>query len=304
MTYSITPNSKPQNSDMGPMELALLGGDLSKLSEKDRAAYYSKVCESVGLNPLTCPFEYIKLDGKLKLYAKKDCADQLRNLRGVSISKAETRIENGLAIVEVTATTKDGRSDCDMGCVPIQGLSGNALGNALMKAVTKAKRRVTLSICGLGWLDETEVEAIESAQPIPQEKVLSPAPIVPKRLAPVEVEEKETALTPRPGVNEAAFYQVVDTFNRLKWPKFHVQNCLTANFNKLSLTELTDDQLLDLLDYLSVFEKTSAEVKRLGWSKEYGQSVLKIQFGVETRNNLNLVQLRECLAFLKTQQPA
>ena len=88
MTYSITPNSKPQNSDMGPMELALLGGDLSKLSEKDRAAYYSKVCESVGLNPLTCPFEYIKLDGKLKLYAKKDCADQLRNLRGVSISKA------------------------------------------------------------------------------------------------------------------------------------------------------------------------------------------------------------------------
>ena len=163
MTYIVpNPSPQPQNPDMSPMELALLGGDLGKLSEKDRAAYYSKVCESVGLNPLTWPFEYIKLDGKLKLYAKKDCADQLRNLRGVSISKAETRIENGLAIVEVTATTKDGRSDCDMGCVPIAGLSGNALGNALMKAVTKAKRRVTLSICGLGWLDETEVEATAS----------------------------------------------------------------------------------------------------------------------------------------------
>jgi hypothetical protein len=29
-----------------------------------------------------------------------------------------------------------------------------------MKAVTKAKRRVTLSICGLGWLDESEIETI------------------------------------------------------------------------------------------------------------------------------------------------
>jgi hypothetical protein len=34
-----------------------------------------------------------------------------------------------------------------------------------MKAITKAKRRVTLSICGLGWLDETEIESIPSAMP-------------------------------------------------------------------------------------------------------------------------------------------
>jgi len=32
--------------------------------------------------------------------------------------------------------------------------------NAIMKAITKAKRRVTLSICGLGMLDETEVESL------------------------------------------------------------------------------------------------------------------------------------------------
>jgi hypothetical protein len=32
--------------------------------------------------------------------------------------------------------------------------------NTILKAITKAKRRVTLSICGLGWLDETEVEDI------------------------------------------------------------------------------------------------------------------------------------------------
>lgn len=295
MSSNILPNSKPQsqNSEMSPMELALLGGDLSKLSEKDRAAYYSKVCESVGLNPLTWPFEYIKLDGKLKLYAKKDCTDQLRSLRGVSISKAETRIENGLAIIEVTATTKDGRSDCDMGCVSIAGLSGNALGNALMKAVTKAKRRVTLSICGLGWLDETEIEAIE---PLPQEKVLSPAPIA-KQLKATSIPQ---AL---PTVNSAASTAVAQKLRSLKWSDFQIQNCLTANFNKVNLTDLNDEELLDFLDYLTLFDQTSAEVRRLKWTPEQGKEVLKLQFGIETRNNLNFGQLAEFLELLK-QQPA
>ena len=41
-----------------------------------------------------------------------------------------------------------------------------------MKAETKAKRRVTLSIAGLGWLDETELETIprESPRHLPQIK--------------------------------------------------------------------------------------------------------------------------------------
>jgi hypothetical protein len=34
------------------------------------------------------------------------------------------------------------------------------LANALMRAETKAKRRVTLSIAGLGWLDETEFDIV------------------------------------------------------------------------------------------------------------------------------------------------
>jgi hypothetical protein len=37
---------------------------------------------------------------------------------------------------------------------------GDVLANALMKAETKAKRRVTLSLAGLGWLDETELDTI------------------------------------------------------------------------------------------------------------------------------------------------
>jgi hypothetical protein len=43
-------------------------------------------------------------------------------------------------------------------------LKGDALANALMRAETKAKRRVTLSLAGLGWLDETEIVTIPGAR--------------------------------------------------------------------------------------------------------------------------------------------
>lgn len=48
------------------------------------------------------------------------------------------------------------------GAVAIASLKGDGLANALMKAETKAKRRLTLSMCGLGMLDETELETIPS----------------------------------------------------------------------------------------------------------------------------------------------
>lgn len=137
-------------------------GDLSKLSTQDRNAYYGEVCRSVGLNPLTRPFDYIRLNGKVQLYAKKDATDQLRKLHGVSITRLEYALEDGIYTVTAYARDAHGREDVDQGSVPIGGAKGEALANAKMKAVTKAKRRVTLSICGLGFLDETELETIPS----------------------------------------------------------------------------------------------------------------------------------------------
>jgi hypothetical protein len=54
----------------------------------------------------------------------------------------------------------DGRIDEATGAVTISGLKGEALANAMMKAETKAKRRVTLSMSGLNMLDESEVKDI------------------------------------------------------------------------------------------------------------------------------------------------
>jgi DNA-binding transcriptional regulator of glucitol operon len=147
---------------------AFIMGDLSVLTDQQRLAYYMRVCQSLGLNPATRPLEFLRLQGnKMTLYARKDCTDQLREIHGVSISRPALQFQDGLCIVAVDATDKHGRQDSDLGIVTVGNLSGDFRANAIMKAVTKAKRRVTLSICGLGMLDETELETMPDAQSIP-----------------------------------------------------------------------------------------------------------------------------------------
>lgn len=142
------------------MESVIIKGDLSRLTPEERARYYTQVCESVGLNPLTKPFEYITLNGKLTLYARKDCTDQLRTVHNVSVVDLAESEREGVFIVTAKVVNGAGRTDMAKGAVNIAGLKGEALANALMKAETKAKRRATLSLCGLGVLDETEIEDI------------------------------------------------------------------------------------------------------------------------------------------------
>ncbi len=138
----------------------VLRGDLSGLNELEKVKYYNMFCESLGLNSVTKPFDIISLSGKQVLYAKKECTEQLRKINGVSIIELKKTFDNGLYIVEAKAQDKTGKIDISTGAVSIMNLKGDGLANAIMKAETKAKRRVTLSICGLGILDETELETI------------------------------------------------------------------------------------------------------------------------------------------------
>lgn len=164
------------------METVLIKGDLRFLNSAQRLEYCAAICQSVGLNPLTKPFEYIELNGKLTLYALKACTDQLRQIHGVSISILSHDLDGDLYSVHVKAKNREGRDDEDFGVVYMayprrikkngnwidhpkagQPLEAEDRANAILKAVTKAKRRVTLSICGLGMLDETEVEDIPAS---------------------------------------------------------------------------------------------------------------------------------------------
>jgi hypothetical protein len=156
------------------IEQVLIGGDLAQLNPEERLNYYNHLCSNLGLNALTQPFAYIVLNGKLQLYAKKDCTEQLRKIHGVSITKVDPKQIGDLVVVVADAGDRDGRVDSSTGAVAVKGvegkdqkgnkykydLTGEALANAMMKCETKAKRRVTLSICGLGMLDETEVDTL------------------------------------------------------------------------------------------------------------------------------------------------
>lgn len=150
------------------MEAVIMNGDLSKLqTAEQRMLYVKRICESLGLNWMTQPFKYITLNNKLTLYATRDAAEQLRKVNGISIEILERTVLNGVYVVRARATDRTGRVDESTGAVALGQSTGDDLANKYMKAETKAKRRVTLSICGLGFLDELEVESVQASQSQP-----------------------------------------------------------------------------------------------------------------------------------------
>lgn len=164
------------------LQKVLLQGNIAGLNAQQKNAYYLQVCQMVGLNPLTKPFDYIAFQGKEVLYANKGAAEQLRMVHKIGLKiVAREKIED-VYVVTAEAVNSDGRTDSSTGAVSITNLRGEALANAMMKAETKAKRRVTLSICGLNMLDETEVETIQGARPVPVQADSYSAPAA--RIAP------------------------------------------------------------------------------------------------------------------------
>ncbi len=170
--------------DPAAVEQAMMIGDLSQMSPEVRIAYYVAVCKSLGLNPLTKPFQAFKNeDGTVILYPDKGCAEQLRKRDGVSMRIVSRDYVDDLYIVTAEASTPDGRKEEAEGVVVVmetagsweegtkrdgskyrfkretvgpdgqpvlKRISGTAMAAARMRAETKAKRRATLAICGLG----------------------------------------------------------------------------------------------------------------------------------------------------------
>lgn len=134
--------------------------DWSQLSPAHRLAGVKAKCKAIGVDPMSGAFEFIAFQGtKLTLYPTRSCTDQLRMIHGVSIDKIDAGFDPDLKMyfAKVTASDKYGRTDYDEAWLDGQGLTAQ---NARMKVITKAKRRVTLSICGLGAM----IEAADAAE--------------------------------------------------------------------------------------------------------------------------------------------
>lgn len=146
-------------------------GDLSALSSSQLVRFYNAECARLQLDPLSRPFDLLRLNSKLVLYANRRCADQLAAkhkvtrtiVEGPDVRKFGT---TELLFCKVRVSTPDGRVEEDVATLPVADLV-----NAVMKIATKAARRATLKVCGWGELDESEIETIQGAQRVTIEQI-------------------------------------------------------------------------------------------------------------------------------------
>lgn len=217
--------------DAGELMFQVLSkGDLSNLSAEEIARYEVAVCESVGLNPLTKPFDVITLPGSKKkgaetsdrkvLYANRNAGDQLCGIHKITREIVGREVVDGVYIVTARASTPDGRYDESIGAVPLlkeggrwvprddgQGsvfqpdgtftpLPPDQRANKMMHAETKAKRRAVLSLVGLSFLDESELDTMgdrlsPSVRMVDRETGEIVSPSAPTLAIPAESAERE-----------------------------------------------------------------------------------------------------------------
>ena len=187
--------NKNQDQQASIANQLILQGDLSKLSANDKVRYYNGYCERMGLDPFTKPFDILRLNGKEVLYCTRSGTQQLNKLHKVShlITSRDTNAEAGVYIVTSKASLPDGRCTESIGAVNIAGLKGEAYANAIMKAETKAKRRATLDLLGLGVLDESEAESIPNASTVALQTMVEALPQM--EVESVEVIEEDPELS-------------------------------------------------------------------------------------------------------------
>ena len=132
--------------------------DLSRLTADERTQYYVQLCQSMGLNPHTQPFAFLTLNGKLTLYAKRDAADQLRKINGISIEDHQSQ-HRGRCYSPFTCARRMPAIEPTR----ILGLLRFRIRSRARRAQYRSsrvsarpKRRVTLSISGLGFFFQDE----------------------------------------------------------------------------------------------------------------------------------------------------
>jgi len=193
---------KSEVLDPAIIESIVLAGDLSKLKPDQKVSYYNYRCQQAGLDPSAKPFDLLNLSGKQVLYANAGATQQLCNMHKLSTQITHRERVDDIYLVSCRVTGADGRVSENQGAVSVSGLKGDALANAILKATTKAIRRSVLAHCGLGMLDETEVETIPGARAAPMVQIPTEEPPKP----PQEVSEVSGIPLYLPGKEEPYSY--------------------------------------------------------------------------------------------------
>ncbi|MEG4113375.1 MULTISPECIES: hypothetical protein [unclassified Microcoleus] len=100
--------------------------------------------------------------------------------------------------------------------------------------------------------------------------------------------------------NSDTIAEIDAILKRLQWKKKQESDCLEQNYGKSSQRELSSEQLVDFLEYLEIYSRTTEEIKRLGWTPNQGKDYLKQGYGKEARHFLNQVELLDFLQYLES----
>lgn len=237
----------------------ILKGDISGLDPHQRVTYVTNLCQRIGLDPLTQPFKILRLQGKEVLYADKGCAQQLCKIYKISTEVTKREKIEDIYVVTVRASGQDGRFTDEDGAVTIGSNKGDTLANAMMKAVTKAKRRAVLAFCGLGMLDETEIETIKGARTTPIDMASKPQII---DTTPEVLKEKQDKMKQDAEI-EKKILLMRKSFDQIKF-KLNDQEW-TSVLEKYKLTQWEFEDLKDVevgamiyKDMLAIVDKKNA----------------------------------------------
>jgi hypothetical protein len=100
--------------------------------------------------------------------------------------------------------------------------------------------------------------------------------------------------------NSDTIAQIDALLKRLRWKKPQETQCLEHNYGKSSQRELSSEELVDFLEYLEIYSRTTEEIQRLGWTANQGKDYLKQAYGKEARHFLTQVELLDFLQYLES----
>jgi len=131
----------------------VLTQDMSTLRPVQQIAFIQWEKNRLGVKGHCIDLLENKKTGKVVPYYNDECATQMKHNRGASVKYTdrgfETLGDTTLFRVVCEVTKADGRTEPRTAYLDVSGLKGQELGNALMKAESKAHRRAVLKSFGL-----------------------------------------------------------------------------------------------------------------------------------------------------------
>lgn len=156
--------AKEQDDTQAAIMAIIRRGGTAGLTPEEKARYLQALCKSLGINELTMPIQFITFQGKEIAYVTRGATDQLAAKHNVSRFVVEgpcLKDFSGTKLLYCRVEAKMPNGRCD---TSIATSSARIDENSLMKVESKAKRRATLSILGLGMLAEEEADDLSASQ--------------------------------------------------------------------------------------------------------------------------------------------